>query len=410
MKFSVSIPFATVFVLLLTLFINIIGLKFSLEKHFPIYIDRVKTETSDNLNLNPQKLQDILSVNLLDSNTQSDYETALSQLSNISSSLASVSKNPELYVATGSFANTPPTANSFLIPYSENLSQALYEEKLGQTFSNQGLINILLHPFDFGRDSPESAFFRSILTNFFVLNATWLVFIVLCYFLWIRRIFRPIHLIIDGLQNFSPNKKMMISYQKKNEFLPLVRTLNELNSSLEKQEQIRNQFLSDLSHEIRTPMTAISCFLEAINDGVMTLDRTTLLTLQSEMNRLVQISEKIMKHEGFLQEKPENLIRERIHILSLAEDVALQYQPKLQKTHQEILLNFSKKMVIYANKEQMMHVFHNIFSNFCKYAGENSKLFCECSKNKKFTRLIFRDTGIGISSEDLPFLGEKFYK
>lgn len=56
-------------------------------------------------------------------------------------------------------------------------------------------------------------------------------------------------------------------------------------------------------------MTAISCLLEAINDGVMELDTLSISSLQKEMSRLVKITEEIMKHENFLNS--ENITLEK---------------------------------------------------------------------------------------------------
>ena len=192
--------------------------------------------------------------------------------------------------------------------------------------------------------------------------------------------------------------------------MPLITTLNELSTSLGRQEKIRNQFLSDLSHEIRTPMTAISVLLEAIDDGVMELDKSTILTLQSEMRRLVEITEHIMKGENFLSQNADEIVRQKVFLKPMAQEIIRQYQPTIQKNHQKILENFPENAYILANREQLIQVLHNIFSNFCKYAWENATLECSFKTQKTFNVLTFSDDGTGVSDEELPFLAEKFYK
>ncbi len=180
--------------------------------------------------------------------------------------------------------------------------------------------------------------------------------------------FRPIHLIIDSLKNFSSQKSANIFYKKTDEFRPLIQTLNELHSSLEQQEQIRNQFLADLSHEIRTPMTAISCLLEAIDDGIMELDKATIITLQNEMRRLVKITEHIMKSEDFLSEKNNSTKKTQFFLKNIFSDIVLQYEPQLQKKNQKIFTKIPESAFIEGNKEQFIQILHNIFSNFYKYS------------------------------------------
>lgn len=54
MNFSFSIPLATIFVLFLTLVINIFSLKYSIEKHFPIFIQETIKEEIDYTKINPE--------------------------------------------------------------------------------------------------------------------------------------------------------------------------------------------------------------------------------------------------------------------------------------------------------------------------------------------------------------------
>lgn len=53
MNFSFSIPLATIFVLFLTLVINIFSLRHSIEKHFPIFIQETLKEEAEFAKINP---------------------------------------------------------------------------------------------------------------------------------------------------------------------------------------------------------------------------------------------------------------------------------------------------------------------------------------------------------------------
>lgn len=385
---------------MLTLLLNVVGLKFSFETHFPAYIAETRDQLQPNTALNPEWLQALFSINSLDGETKADYQKALSELSNLSSSLKSLSENPELYVVEGkNYGQNSP--NSFHIyAYNDIVEKA----------TGNALFKAFQHPFDINLNAPDGKFMLAIIKNFLILNVAWMMIIILVYMFWLRRIFRPIHLIIDTLKNFSVTKTSKIFYKKNDEFLPLITTLNELSTSLGRQEKIRNQFLSDLSHEIRTPMTAISVLLEAIDDGVMELDKSTILTLQSEMRRLVEITEHIMKGENFLSQNADEIVRQKVFLKPMAQEIILQYQPTNQKNHQKILENFPENAYIFANREQLVQVLHNIFSNFCKYAWENATLECSFKTQKTFNVLTFSDDGMGVSDEELPFLAEKFYK
>lgn len=97
-KISLSIPLATIFVLFTTIVINIFGLWYSLDKHFPEYLAVTQSQIREQFDISPEKLQALFAVNSFDSDTQEDYQSALTELTNISSSLESLSQNPELYL------------------------------------------------------------------------------------------------------------------------------------------------------------------------------------------------------------------------------------------------------------------------------------------------------------------------
>lgn len=275
--------------------------------------------------------------------------------------------------------------------------------------SLQEFINIFLHPDGIARESPEWKLLMGVLWDFLGLNAVWLLIVVSLYTLWIRRIFAPIDMINTHIRDFlgTPQFRSLI-YRKNDEFRPLIRTLNNLHDSLAEQEAIRTQFLADLSHELRTPMTAIQCLLEAIDDGILSLDANTITQLQSEMTRLVRITNQIMTADLLLQ--PSEHTEENIPIAHITESIVQQYLPQLQKNQQKILSSFSESLTLHISSDHYIQILHNIFSNFIKYAGKNTTLRLTHKRNPHFSELVFTDDGVGVKRENLRYIGEKFFR
>lgn len=160
------------------------------------------------------------------------------------------------------------------------------------------IASFMAHPRYFDHNTPEGRFILKIISRMLVVNLIFLTLLMLVYFLWINRIFHPINLIIDRLKTYIDTARFApIEYQRNNEFAPLVSTINNLYYSLKMQDRIRSNFLSDISHEIRTPITAVKCYIEAIEDGVMDMDINTLALLQSEMGRLIRITDRIVEYD-----------------------------------------------------------------------------------------------------------------
>lgn len=164
-----------------------------------------------------------------------------------------------------------------------------------------------------------------------------LLIVTSLYSLWIRRVFTPVNLIIERLNAYIDSSKFQsIIYKREDEFTPLVETINSLYKSLRVQENIRSNFLSDISHEIRTPITAVRCYLEAIEDGMMSLDTKIVPLLQTELSRLTSITEQIMEYENLTHHYSDDIHVEDFSIKQKIESLIYEYTPQLEKTAQKI--------------------------------------------------------------------------
>ncbi len=70
------------------------------------------------------------------------------------------------------------------------------------------------------------------------------------------------------------------------EFATLTAAVNQLAKLLGSSEEIRRRLLADLTHELRTPLASLEATVEAIGDGVLQIDQTTLDTLAEQAGRL----------------------------------------------------------------------------------------------------------------------------
>lgn len=387
MWLSYRIPLITAVILALTAFVNIVSFQYFSERYIGSYIEEISTGS---ISPNPEQLRAFIKLGTLDKKTQEEYASIIAELSNLSTAIENISKNPELYMSNASGSSD----SMFSIPFSSDK----------KSFA---LLNIRA----FGDDSAEGRFVTNILKWLFLVNIIWLSIIFLLYFFWIRSIFFPIEVITENLRNIIDRKRYAnIRYAPNNEFSPLITTINSLHKSLSIQEKIRSDFLSDLSHEIRTPITAVKCYFEAIEDGMMKLDQKTITMLQAELNRLIEITGKIMEYESFTHDIFESVRVERFSIRRATEHLIQEYTPQLRKIGQSIVVQFPSDCIILMDKSMYSQILHNIFSNFIKYAGTDAILTYSFEKTDGEYIFTFSDNGIGIPDEELEFVKEKFYR
>lgn len=402
MRLSYQIPFITALAIIATIIVNIVAFQYFMGTLFLAYTTEIQS-IEQKWSLSPEKLRAVLDVSNLSPKKQDEYKEVVTELTTISTSLKNISENPELYIQSGSNKDSKITEGNYNISVS---SQSIKAENPFATISS-----FFAHPLGWDRETPEWRLVIWLLTRLLITDLVFLILIISLYFLWIRRVFIPVHIIIDRLNAYIDRAKFQtITYRRNDEFAPLVSTINNLYKSLRVQENIRSNFLSDISHEIRTPITAVKCYLEAIEDGMMALDTKTIPLLQNELTRLTSITEKIMEYETLTHRYTDDIHVERFALWNQIDILIHEYLPQLEKNGQTIHIEWAMDIYIRMDKNMLIQVLHNVFSNFIKYAGSNTELICKYIRTKDHIEIRFTDNGIGIPESEIALVGEKFYR
>lgn len=396
MKFSQKFLIFIFSVLIFTIGINILALKYFTTQYFDEYLTVIKHDVPD---INFDLIAAFTNTKNLDDATIEEYKKVLNDLSGISSSLEKFSSNPRAYAPSiiDSLQKIGVSGNS--------IEQVLFINALDSFFSNIFSLSV------FDNTTPEGRFVFRVITAMIIVNVSLIVFILLISYLWIHRSFRPIQTILENLSNIISRKGYkQIEYSKKDEFGALISAINSLNESLSRQQQIRSDFLSDLSHEIKTPITAIKCYLEGMDDGMIETSEANYRLLHREIDRLINITSSIMEYERLEQEGTDSLTIEPIDFIELVKSIRDEYIPMLQKNHQKIVCAENKNFLINLDSERTIQMIHNIFSNFLKYAWLNTTLSIKLSRKNNWINITFADNGKWIATEEILFVREKFYQ
>lgn len=398
MKFSQKFLIVNFVVLAFVVFANIVALKYFSSVYFGDYVVTIKKDTSKN-QIDYDTISKLLDNKILDQETLDEYKKITSDLSTISSSLEKFSKDPQK-----TNISLLETLQKIGLP-SSSIEKMIWVNALQSFFSSVGGF------FTLNLSAPEWIFVLKTLKSMAWFNLFLILFISIILYIWIRFTFKPIQDIIDNLSNIIYKKQYKnILYNKKDEFSSLIEGINNLNKSLSLQEKIRSDFLSDLSHEIKTPITAVKCYLEAIEDWVITLNEKNIKLLHSEIDRLIKITNLIMQYEKEESKKFWDIFISKNNLVEILEFVSLEYTHDLTKNKQKIVFNNEKTFFINADKDKVTQIIHNIFSNFIKYAWKSTTLNISFLNKKNLSLIVFKDDWIWISKDELPFIKEKFYK
>ncbi|MCM1114056.1 MAG: HAMP domain-containing histidine kinase [Clostridium sp.] len=196
------------------------------------------------------------------------------------------------------------------------------------------------------------------------------------------------------------------------ELADLGNAFNDMANSLDALESSRRSFVSNVSHELRTPMTSIGGFIDGILDGTIPREKQDyyLNIVSGEIRRLSRLVVAMLNmskiESGSFEMKPSNydISEQIIHIL-------LTFEQKIEEKNIEIqgLENLNPTYIV-ADTDMIYQVVYNIFDNAVKFTNENGYIHVSMLETNSDIEVHIKNSGIGIKSEELSKVFERFYK
>ena len=227
-----------------------------------------------------------------------------------------------------------------------------------------------------------------------------------------RGIFQPIREMTQTVKDVSEknlNLRLNVSGSK-NELKELALTFNEMMNRIEDNYNRQKQFVSDASHELRTPIAVIQGYVVMLdrwgkNDAEILKESIAAIKNEAEnMNELIDKLLFIARHDNstFLFEKEEFSLTEML--LEIVKETQI-----IDTTH-KISSNISQEVSLYADKNRMKQAIRILIDNAIKYTPEDGEITVSLGKESNYTAISIKDTGIGMTKEELKHIFDRFYR
>ena len=184
-------------------------------------------------------------------------------------------------------------------------------------------------------------------------------------------------------------------------------------TSAERLEQTRRDYVANVSHELRTPLTAMRALMEPLRDGLVKTEEQRQQIYDVVLRETMRLSRLVndMLELSRLQSGTASLQRSVFAPLPLLNIIHETYSAYAEDYQQTFVYDVPESLPdVTGNPDRTQQVLIALLDNAFKYTPEGGTVTLSAAIEDDVVRICVRDTGVGISKEDLPHVFDRFYK
>lgn len=227
---------------------------------------------------------------------------------------------------------------------------------------------------------------------------------------------RYLHLSTRSVMVKSDNGKVLGSLTISRDITSLKKAYADLitaNKEAEASNRLKSSFLANISHEIRTPLNSVVGF-----SNLLLSDDITPETREEYVEHINFNSEKLLQIIGDiidlsrLESSQIEIRYEETSLNSIIDEIARETREVIRRNEKPIILNVRNSFrgngdLVFTDRVWLKRVLTHLMDNAVKFTLDGSiELMCSLESNKIIFRI--KDTGIGISKENLSRIFEEF--
>ena len=183
-------------------------------------------------------------------------------------------------------------------------------------------------------------------------------------------------------------------------------------TAFKRSDAIRRDFVANASHELRTPLTVMQGYVEMMLDAAQTQEsmwHKPLMQMHNQSERMRQIVDDMLMLST-LEGNDAKLKQDAVNVPVLLTQVVEEAR-QLSGVHQHHFdLMLDTRVCLLGHEAYLRSAFTNLVTNAVRYTPDGGRITVRWWLDEQGVHLSVVDTGIGIASEHLPRIMERFYR
>lgn len=190
-------------------------------------------------------------------------------------------------------------------------------------------------------------------------------------------------------------------------------TLNYAAKELSKVEGFRRELIANVSHDLRTPLTMITGYAEVMRDLPGENTPENIQVIIDEGSRLTTLVNDLLDLSK-LQSGTAPMTLTTFSLTECIKTIHRRYQKLMENDGYDISFLYDEDVSVTADSNKLGQVIYNLVNNAISYTGNDKKVMIRQDvtneKGHRTVRISVIDTGMGISSENLEYIWDRYFK
>lgn len=269
-----------------------------------------------------------------------------------------------------------------------------------------------LQPADVITDQLARSFINQQRDNFVWVSISILLLSIFVAAVWARWFLRPIHKVMQGATQLAAGDyEARVHVRGHDELAGLALNFNQMANTLQRNEQLRRQWVADISHELRTPLAVLSGEVEALLDGIRKPTHSRISSLYSDIQALSKLVDDL--HQLSLADQGAmELILTDVDIYWIVQDLHVLFEPRMQEHGLTLTLDATpfQTFSVVGDVHRLIQLVSNLLENSLRYTDAGGEVCIKLTTTANNLILNISDSSPGVPIADLSKIFERLYR